>query len=76
MTQLPRVRFPEFPKIFPLKKIVNVAEVNQQHCLEESGQWLENVDQTQLVMASGYQKKLSPMEALKIAIQIRNIPSK
>ena len=22
-------------------------------CLEESGQWLENVDQTHLVMASG-----------------------
>ena len=34
------------------KKIVNVAKVNQQH-LEECGQWLENVDQTNLVLASG-----------------------
>ena len=25
-------------------KIVDVAEVNQQRCLEESGLWLENVD--------------------------------
>ena len=33
-------------------KIVEVAEVNQVRFLEESGQWLENVDQTQLVMAS------------------------
>ena len=32
---------------------MNVAEVNQQCCLEESGQWLENVDQTYLVLASG-----------------------
>ena len=34
-------------------KIVDVAEVNQWCCLEESGQWLENVDQTHLVVASG-----------------------
>ena len=30
--------------------IIDVAEVNQQRWLEESGQWLENVD---LVLASG-----------------------
>ena len=35
------------------EKIINVAEVNQQHWLEESGQWLDNVDQTHLVLASG-----------------------
>ena len=35
------------------EKIVNVAEVHQQHGLEESGQWLENVDRTHLVLASG-----------------------
>ena len=34
-------------------KIVDVAEVNQWNCLEEGGQWLENVDQTHLVLASG-----------------------
>ena len=33
--------------------IVNVAEVNQWPCLEESGQWLENVDQTHLILTSG-----------------------
>ena len=33
--------------------IVNVAEVNQQCYLEESGQWIENVDQTHLVLDSG-----------------------
>ena len=44
---------PCIPKKFSLEKIANVAEVNHQHCLEESGQWLENVDQTHLVMASG-----------------------
>ena len=41
------------PKIFSEEKIVNITEVNQRHCLEESGQWLENVDQTHLVLASG-----------------------
>ena len=35
------------------EKIINVAEVNSQHWLEESGQWLDNVDQTHLVLASG-----------------------
>ena len=36
-------------------KIVDNNEGNQQHCLEESEQWLENVDQIQynLVLASG-----------------------
>ena len=28
------------------------AKVNQWHCLKESGQWLENGDQTHLVLAS------------------------
>ena len=35
------------------KKIILVAEVYQWRWLEESGQWLENVDQTHLVLASG-----------------------
>ena len=41
------------PKIISEEKIVHVAEVNQQRCSEESRQWLENVDQTHLVLASG-----------------------
>ena len=35
------------------EKIIYVAEFNQQLWLEESGQSLENVDQTHLVLASG-----------------------
>ena len=31
---------PSIPEIFSVEKIVNVAEVNQQQCLEERGQWL------------------------------------
>ena len=34
-------------------KIIKFAEVNQRRWLEESGQWLENVDWTYLVLASG-----------------------
>ena len=35
------------------EKIVNVAKVNQQHCLKEREQWLENVDRTRQVLAAG-----------------------
>ena len=35
------------------ENIINVAKVNQRHLLEESGLWLENVDWTHLVPASG-----------------------
>ena len=41
------------PKKISYEKIVDVAEVNQCGRLEESGQWLEKVDQTHLVMDSG-----------------------
>ena len=41
------------PKIISEEKIVNVTEVNQWRCLEESGQWLESVAQTYLLLASG-----------------------
>ena len=34
------------------QKIIDVTEVNQLGCLEESGQWLENADFTHLVLAS------------------------
>ena len=33
--------------------MINVAVVNQRHWSEESGQWLENIDRTHLVLASG-----------------------
>ena len=36
-----------------MENIVDVVEVNQWRCLEESGQYLENVDQTQVVQRSG-----------------------
>ena len=35
---------PSMPKSFSVEKIVDIAEVNQQRCFAESGQWLENVD--------------------------------
>ena len=41
--------------------MINAAEVNQHYWLEESGQWLENVYRTHLVVALGtqYYKKAS-----------------
>ena len=44
---------PSISGIFSAEKNVDVAEVNQQCCLEESVQWLENLDQTHIVPASG-----------------------
>ena len=44
---------PSVPEIFSEKKIIDVAEVNQQRWLEESGQCLESVKQAHLVLASG-----------------------
>ena len=44
---------PSIPEIFSEEKIVNVAEVNLRGSLEENGPWIENVDQTNLVLASG-----------------------
>ena len=44
------------------KNIIDVAEVNQQRWLGESGQRLENVDRTHLMLARGkpvLQKKIS-----------------
>ena len=35
------------------QKIVDGADVSRRRCLEESGQWLENVDRSLLVLASG-----------------------
>jgi len=46
---------PSVPKVFSNTEKINfdVAEINQRHCLEESGQRLENADRTHLVVASG-----------------------
>ena len=38
---------------FDSQKIVNIAEVNQRHSLEEREQRLKNVDQSYLVLVSG-----------------------
>ena len=43
------------PKKFQSNKIVDVAEVNQQLRLEESGQWLKHLDRTHLELASSNQ---------------------
>ena len=43
---------PSCPRVwFPAAR--NVDEVNQRRSLEESGQWLENVDRTHLILVSG-----------------------
>ena len=44
---------PSVPPKNSEERLINVAEVNQQRCLEEREQWLENVDLTHLVLASG-----------------------
>ena len=54
----PRGEYRKFPQKFR-GKIMDVAEINQRRRLEESGQQLENVDQTHLDLASG---KLAPQK--------------
>ena len=44
---------PSIPGVFSVEIIVDVAEVNQWCWLEESEQWLENVDRAHLVLVSG-----------------------
>ena len=44
--------FPAFPPKKFRGKNMDVAEVNQQCWFEESGQWLEDVDGTHLVLAN------------------------
>ena len=44
---------PSVPKNISDEQIVDVAEINQRLNVRESQQWLENVDQTHLVLASG-----------------------
>ena len=52
-------------------KIIDVAEVNQLHWLEESGQRLEKVDRTHLVLASGkpvLQKRLDNHRKMMVKV--------
>ena len=53
---------PNIPEIFWEEKNVDVVEIIQWRCLEESsGQWIVNTDQNHIVLASGklvYQKRL------------------
>ena len=44
---------PGIPKKISSERIVDVAEVHQRCCLEESGQRLDYVNQTHLALASG-----------------------
>ena len=44
---------PSIPKTISEEKNVDVAEVNQRHCIEESRQRLDNVDLIHLVLVSG-----------------------
>ena len=62
-TQLPWVRF---PKKFLEEKNVDVAKVYQWFCSEESGLWLEIVDQTPLVLTSD---KLVPPKKFESFLQ-------
>ena len=52
---------------FLQEKNAKVAEINNRRCLDESGQWLENVDRTNLVLASG---KLVLQKVLQITLLI------
>ena len=52
-TMLLKIQNQRAAKIKSMLIFSYVAEVNQKLCLRESGQWLENVDQSHLVLASG-----------------------
>ena len=56
-TQRPRVRFLAFPKIY-----YDVAKIYRRCWLEETGQRIENVKRTHLVVASWYSKKASELQ--------------
>ena len=60
---------PSCPGFKPLHspKIVDVAEVNQWRCLEESGQWLENVDEAHLVL-TGVTKRTQKFSLSQLSI--------
>ena len=61
---------PSITKNILEQKIVDVDEVNQWHCLEEIGQWLENVGQTHLILAIGRQLWARYLEGDRIPTKI------
>ena len=66
--QQPRVPFPAFPKIY-----FDVAEIYQLRWLEESEQWLENVDRTHPVLANSSSGKLVVQKHLVAGLHFQNI---
>ena len=56
---------PSFTEFFSEEKISDVAKVIQQRWLEENGLWLENVDRTHLVLASGSGKPVLQKDRIK-----------
>ena len=34
---------PLLPEMFSEEKIIDVAEVNQKHCIENGGQWIKHI---------------------------------
>ena len=61
--QRPRFKSQHSPKNFR-GKIIDVADVNQRRWLEESGQWLENVDQIHLPSTGKWQASITKKEDL------------
>ena len=55
---------PGIPEILSDEKIVDYVEVNQQWCLEERGQWLDNVGWTYLVLVNGKLVTKNPLPSL------------
>ena len=67
---------PSVPKNFSEEKIVDGADVDKRHCLKESGQWLENVDQTHVILASFFYKKaffLLKSERVKFPLKVLSL---
>ena len=61
----PRFNYQHSKKNYDVK-IVDVAEVDQ----EESGQWLDGVDQSHLVLARGKQKNLKDIQIWQALIWV------
>ena len=64
------------PEKFSEEKIVDGADVDKRRCLKESGQWLENVDQTYVKLASFFYKKaffLLKSERVKFPLKVLSL---
>ena len=58
------------------EKIADAAKVNQWDCLEESGQWLENVDRTHLVLVGGNVTNIGGTDLDVHYLKVHEIPVK